>query len=282
MVAPCRERMVMVPEFETLVLERRGMVGWLLFNRPAARNAMNVEMHNELPLAWQHLDADRDVRVIVCSGVGGAFSSGVDLFDLADDERAKVFRADIEHPASVGFTARDCGVRKPVIAAVNGLCVGGAFMWVVDADIAIAASDAQFVDPHTSIGQTVGRGNVGMVAHAPFGAVMRMSLLGRHERLSAWEACRLGMVTEVVHPPHRLYGAAQALAEKIARNSPAALAASKVAMWRALQLGLDDTCLAATNEICSMWTHADQAEGTTAFAEGRSPEWRPLPERLPR
>jgi enoyl-CoA hydratase/carnithine racemase len=266
-------------EYTTLIVERRGRVGWLLFDRPQTRNAMNRTMRDELGRAWIELDEDDEVRVIVCSGEGGSFSSGVDLADLTDPEGAAVFRRDIEEPDTVCFTSRNQGVRKPVIAAVNGLCVGGAFMWVVDADIAIAASDAQFVDPHTTIGQVVGRGSWGMVPNVPFDSIMRLSLLGRHERLSARRAFSLGLVTQIVDPPERLQDEAQALAELIARNSPAALAASKRAMWRTLQLGLDDACRAATDDIVAMWTHPDQAEGPSAFAQKREPQWQPLPPR---
>ena len=226
----------MTDGYETLAVERRGRVGWLLFDRPAARNAMNVVMRQELPRAWRQLDADPDVRVVVCSGTGGTFSSGVDLVDLADPERAALFRRDVEEPELASFTARDAGVRKPVIAAVNGLCVGGAFMWVVDADIAIAASDAEFVDPHTSIGQTVGRGTLGMVPHAGFAEVMRLSLVGRHARMSAAHAHRVGVVTQVVDPPDRLHDAAQELADLIARNDAEALASTKDVVRRALEL----------------------------------------------
>jgi len=225
--------------FRSLRVERRGAVGWLHFNRPAARNAMNVEMHDELPLAWATLERDPAVRVLVCSGAGQHFSSGVDLVDLADHGRSLVFRRDVERPELARFTSRDCGVTKPVIAAVNGMCVGGAFMWVVDADIAIAADDAVFVDPHTSIGQTVGRGNLGLVGHAPFSAVMRMTLLGRHERLTARCALKLGVVTEVV-PRDDLEPSAQRLATTIARTEPGRLARSKAALWCLRQCGLDD------------------------------------------
>jgi enoyl-CoA hydratase/carnithine racemase len=196
----------------------------------------------------------------VCTGAGEHFSSGVDLDDLADPVRSQVFRDHIERPEQVRFTSRDCAVRKPVIAAVNGLCVGGAFMWVVAADFAIAAEDAQFVDPHTSLGQTVGRGTLGMVAHTPFGAAIRMTFTGRNERLSAQTALRLGLVTDVVETG-RLQAEAQRVAEIVAKNSPAALAASKRALWRMLQLGLDEGCQSTMDEIVSMWSHPDQREG---------------------
>jgi len=86
----------------------------------------------------------------------------------------------------------------------------------------------------------------------------------------------LGMVSEVVDPPDRLRAAAQELAEKIARNSPAAMAATKRALWGALELGLTDACRNGARELVSMWGHPDQEEGPRAFAEKREPEWQPL------
>jgi enoyl-CoA hydratase/carnithine racemase len=239
--------------FETLRVERRGVVGWLLFNRSASRNAMNVEMHDELPRGWSTLERDPEVRVIVCSGAGPHFSSGVDLADLADARRSLVFRRDVERPGSARFTARDCGVTKPVIAAVNGMCVGGAFMWVVDADVVIAADDAVFVDPHTSVGQTVGRGNLGLVGHAPFSAVMRMTLLGRHERLTARRALQLGIVTEVVAPDD-LHASAQRLASTIAQGASARVARIKAVLWQLRHCGLDDGCALVTGAFAGEWT----------------------------
>ena len=142
------------------------------------------------------------------------------------------------------FTSWHNDVWKPVITAVNGICAGGGFHWVADADIVIAASDAQFFDPHVSIGQVVSIEAIGLMKKMPVEAVMRMAFVGRHERLSAQRAYELGMISEIVDPPERLRDAAQALAEKIARNSPAAMAATKRALWGALELGLTDACKA--------------------------------------
>ena len=165
---------------------------------------------------------------------------------------------------------------KPVITAVNGICAGGGFHWVADADIVIAASDAQFFDPHVSVGQVVAMEAIGVARKIPFEAVMRMALVGRHERLSAERALALGMVSQVVDPPERLRAEAQALAEKIARNSPAAMAATKRALWGALEAGLTDASKAGARELVSMWGHPDQEEGPRAFAEKREPQWQPL------
>src|SRR6202011_338549 len=118
LATPGGEQMVNGSGFDTLRVYRRGVVGCLLFNRPAARNAMNVEMHDELWRGWSTLEGDPEVKVIVCSGAGRHFSSGVDLVDLADANRSEVFRGDVERPESARFTGRDCGITKPVVAAV--------------------------------------------------------------------------------------------------------------------------------------------------------------------
>jgi enoyl-CoA hydratase/carnithine racemase len=144
---------------------------------------------------------------------------------------------------------------------------------VADADIVIAASDAQFFDPHVSIGQVVSLEAIGLLRKMPVEAVMRMAFVGRHERMPAQRAYELGMVSDVVDPPERLRDAAQALAEKVARNSPAAMAATKRALWRALEVGLTDACRAGAGDLVSLWGHPDQTEGPRAFAEKREPRW---------
>jgi enoyl-CoA hydratase/carnithine racemase len=259
--------------YETLLIERRGPVGWLINNRPDHLNAMNSQMRDELGVAWTELDADPDVRVIVHTGEGRAFQTGVDVGEIASDgvgmER---YRRSME-TWDVHFTAWHQKVTKPVITAVNGICAGGGFHWVADADICIAASDAQFFDPHTSIGQVVSLEAIGLMRKMPVEAVMRMAFVGRYERMPASRAYELGMISQVVDPPERLREAAQELAETVARNSPAAMAATKRALWRALELGLTDACKAGAADLVSMWGHPDQTEGPVAFAERREPRW---------
>jgi enoyl-CoA hydratase/carnithine racemase len=214
------------PELETLRLERVGPVGWLINNRPDQLNAMNALMRDEFETAWRALDADPEVRVIVHTGEGRAFQTGVDVTEIASDgEGMQRYRDSVEN-FDFHFTAWHNEVWKPVITAVNGICAGGAFHWIADSDIVIAASDAQFFDPHVSIGQVVSIEAIGLMKRMPVEAVMRMAFVGRHERMSAARAYELGMVSEVVDPPDRLRAAAQELAEKIARNSPAAMAAT--------------------------------------------------------
>ena len=265
-------------QYTSLIVERHGPVGWLLNNRPEQLNAMTAQMREEFADAWKELDADPEVRVIVHTGEGRAFQTGVDVTEIATDgvgfER---YRRSVEDN-DFHFTAWHQKVWKPVITAVNGICAGGGFHWVADADIVIAASDAQFFDPHVSVGQVVAMEAIGLLRKMPAEAVMRMAFLGRYERLSAQRAYELGMVSQIVDPPERLREEAQALAEKIARNSPAAMAATKRALWQAMEHGLTEACRLGGRELVSMWGHPDQEEGPRAFAEKREPQWQPLAE----
>ena len=259
--------------YESLVVERRGRVGWLVFDRPHAANAMDSVMLAELERAWRELDDDPEVRVIVNTGRGRSFQSGLDVVELARNPAALREQSRRTKRAELRITAWHNGVGKPVIAAVNGVCAGGGLHFVADADIVLAASDATFLDPHVSIGQVSAYETVGLARKMPFEAVMRMALLGRHERMPAARAHQLGMVGQVVDPPEALEETAQRLAEQIARNSPAAVRATKRALWGALEHGLTDACRASAAELTSMWGHPDQEEGPRAFAERREPVW---------
>jgi enoyl-CoA hydratase len=124
-----------------------------------------------------------------------------------------------------------------------------------------------------SVGQVVSIEAIGLIRKMPAEAVMRMAFVGRYERMTAQRAYELGMISQIVDPPERLREEAQELAEKVAKNSPAAMAATKRALWGALESGLTDACRAGAAELVSMWGHPDQAEGPRAFAEKREAEW---------
>jgi enoyl-CoA hydratase/carnithine racemase len=268
-----------VRAYETLIVERRGPVGWLVFDRPSAGNAMDATMLAELQPAWEELDADPEVLVIVNTGAGSSFQTGLDMVQLARDPDALREQSRRTKRAELRLTAWHNRVAKPVIAAVNGVCAGGGLHFVADADVVIAAGDAEFVDPHVSLGQVSAYEPIGLARKMPAEAVMRMALVGRHERIDAARALQLGMISQVVDPPGRLRDEAQLLAEKIARNSPAAMAATKRALWQSFEVGLTEACRAGAAELVSMWGHPDQEEGPRAFADKRDPIWQPPPPR---
>jgi enoyl-CoA hydratase/carnithine racemase len=262
--------------YTRLRVEQRGPVGWLIFDRPEAANSMDAAMFDELERAWTELAGDPSVRVIVNTGEGRSFQTGVDVMQMASDRDALREHARRTRDAQLRFTAWHCDVWKPVIAAVNGTCAGGGLHFVADADIVIAASDATFVDPHVSVGQVAAYEGIALARKSPMEAILRMALVGRHERVDAARAYQLGIISQVVDPPERLREEAQALAEKIAKNSPAAMAATKRALWGALETGLTEACRVGAGHLVSMWGHPDQEEGPRAFAEQRDAEWVPL------
>ena len=221
--------------YDTLVVERDGPVGWLVFNRPAAANAMDARMMHELEPAWVELDRDPDVRVIVNTGAGDAFQTGLDVAQLSRDPDALREQSRRTKRFELRLTAWHNDVSKPVIAAVNGVCAGGGLHFVADADIVMASADASFLDPHVSVGQASVYETIALAKKSPMEAILRMAFTGRHERISAARAYELGIVGQVVDSRERLRAEAQALGEKIARNSPDALAATKRALWNALE-----------------------------------------------
>lgn len=259
--------------YETLDVHRDGPVGWLIFNRPDAGNAMDAVMLGELEQAWSELDTDPAVRVIVNTGNGRAFQTGLDVVQLARDTDALREQSRRTRDSQLRLTAWHNRVSKPVLAAVNGVCAGGGLHFVADADIVIAAAAATFLDPHVSIGQVSAFETIALAKRSPMEAITRMALVGRYERIDAARAMELGILSEVVPTVEALRPRAQEIAETIAKNSPAAMAATKRALWGALELGLTDACRAGAQELVAMWGHPDQAEGPRAFAEKRDPVW---------
>ena len=259
--------------YTTLEVFRDGPVGWIVFDRPDVGNAVDATMFEELEQAWAELDADPDVRVIVNTGNGDAFQTGLDVRQLAKDKEALRQQSRRTRDFELRMTGWHCSVWKPVVCAVNGVCAGAGLHFVADADIVIASSAATFMDPHVSVGQVSAIETIGLARKSPMEAVTRMALMGRHERVTAERARQLGILSEVVDPPSRLRERAQELAETIAKNSPAAMAATKKALWGALEHGLTDASRVGAEHLVSMWGHPDQEEGPKAFAERREADW---------
>jgi enoyl-CoA hydratase/carnithine racemase len=221
---------------ESLLIQRDGMLGWLVFNRPQAGNAMDAAMMAALPEAWRELNADNSIRVIVVTGAGRAFQTGLDMVQLARDPVALREMSRRTKRADLQLTGWHCGVSKPIVTAVNGVCAGGGLHFVVDSDIVIASSNATFLDPHVSVGQVSAFETIGLARRAAFGPVARMALIGAHERVDARRAHQLGWVSEVVDPPERLTEVAADIARRIADSADAVtLAALKKQLWASLE-----------------------------------------------
>ena len=265
----------LLTEYERLIVEKSDGVGWIVLNRPEAGNAFDALMLDELETAWAQLDADPDVHVIVNVANGKAFCTGMDVVQVARDKQAMRKHSRRTRDAQLKISSWHCGVWKPVIAAVNGVCAGGGLHLVADADIVIAAAEATFVDPHVSVGQAVAYEAITLLRKSPMEALTRMTLSGKGERISAQRAYELGIVSQVV-AAGELRAAAGQLAAAIATNSPTAMRATKKALWHSLEVGLSEAKSMATAEIWRLRDHADHAEGVRAWRDKRPANWQPL------
>jgi enoyl-CoA hydratase/carnithine racemase len=234
-------------------------------------NALNSDMNRELPLVWGRFETDPAARVAVITGQGAkAFCVGADLTDLPksdDDPNAGTLK-------SIRWSSQQNEVWKPVIAAVNGLTVGGGLHFVADADIVLASETATFFDTHVAVGFASALEPVALCRRMPIGAVLRMALVGGSEKLSASEAYRLGLVDEIV-APDKLVDRAITLAKSIAQHSPSALARTKKAIWQGQNMGLDQALEHGWRLIVEQNKDPDAIEGGRAFRERRQPQWQP-------
>lgn len=265
----------LVSSYQRLVVQKSDGIGWLILNRPDAGNAFDALMLDELEAAWADLDADPDVRVIVNTANGKAFCTGMDVVQVARHKEAMRRHSRRTRDAELKISSWHCGVWKPVIAAVNGVCAGGGLHLVADADIVIAADQASFVDPHVSVGQAVAYEAITLLRKSPMEAITRMTLSGRGERISAQRAYELGLVSEVV-PSDHLRAAAERLAASVATNSPTAMRATKKALWHSMEVGMTQARNDAADEIWRLRNHPDHGEGARAWREKRTPQWQPL------
>ncbi len=180
--------------YETLLYRKEDGIAWLSLNRPERRNAINQRMQDELRAAWDDIRYDGDVRCVVLAAEGDAFCTGIDRAEAVSDANTDAMAAGnypgyptawmYDDPGrDIGPKMRDCW--KPVIAAVQGMACGGAFYMLGEVEFIIASDDATFFDPHVSYGMTAAFEPIQMLAKMPFQEIMRMSLLGIDERMSA-------------------------------------------------------------------------------------------------
>lgn len=226
--------------YETIVVEtsEHGVMTVTL-NRPEVLNAFNDQMQEEFSLLWEEVKANDDVRVVVLAAAGDrAFCTGVDVTERLNSESPFVDRA---HPWAENedpgrhLSPRRNEVWKPVIAAVQGMCAGGAFYWIADCDIVVCSPEATFFDPHVTYGFIAALEPIAMRFRMGFSDVLRMSLLGLHERMTAERALAIGLVTEIVPRP-TLLERAQEVARIIAGQPPVAVQGTVKVLWQSLDV----------------------------------------------
>jgi enoyl-CoA hydratase/carnithine racemase len=268
-------------EYETLIVSKQDGVASVTLNRPGVRNAVNGQMQRELRELWTGFRYDDEVRCVVLMGAGHSFCTGIDRDEaISDDNNESMAAGDYPGyptPWMYDDPGRDvgpksCDLWKPVIAAVQGMACGGAFYMLGEVEFIIASDDATFFDPHVTYGMTAAFEPIQMLSKMPFQEVMRMSLMGVHERISAQRAREMGLVTEVV-PRDELEQNALAVAQIIADSPPLVVQGTMRALWTAF-----DTSRSQAIDLANLFTRIGSDAGAfkagqERFASGERPQW---------
>jgi E-phenylitaconyl-CoA hydratase len=246
-------------------------VATLTLNRPEAFNAFTERMTTEIVDAWKTVRETDDIHVVVLRAAGErAFCTGIDI-------KAGKWWGDWniwnhEDPGSA-LGPRANRVWKPVVVAVHGMCAGGGFYHLNEADIIICSDDATFFDPHANAGIVSALEPIGMVKRGiPVGEVLRWALMGNEERMSAATALRVGLVSEVL-PRAELWLRAHRIASEIAARRPAAVQGTVRAIWESLDM---TRTTALQNGLSYTHIGNDLADGGRRHppTRGRKPEIR--------
>jgi enoyl-CoA hydratase/carnithine racemase len=253
---------------KTISYKVRDAVATITLDRPDVLNAFNRTMCDEVSEAWSAAREDVEVHVAVIQAAGSrAFCTGVDRRDgIAQPENPwqRLDPGDFLGPKANGMY-------KPVICAVNGMCAGGAFYFVNEADIVICSTDATFFDPHVTYGMTSALEPAALARRIPLGEVMRWALLGLDERMSPERALQIGLVSEVV-APESLHTRAHDLAAKIASKPAVATEGTVRAVWGALEVSPRQARALAIH-YPALGNEVGKSQIAGLFESGERPRW---------
>jgi enoyl-CoA hydratase/carnithine racemase len=256
--------------YETIIVTKQGRVALLTLNRPDVMNAISMQMRSDLRSALETLRRDADIGAAVVTGGGEkAFSAGMDLREFAkvnaDVPVAEMKRFRWEQ--GEGIAAFD----KPIIAAVNGLAIGGGVELALLCDITLAAQTASFAFAEIKRGLIPGNGGTQRLSRR-VGKPRALDMILTGRTVDAAEALEIGLVEAVV-PMSELLDRAIALAGQMAANAPVALRAAKAAIHRGAEMSLEEGIRLEQDLAAFLYTTDDAAEGPRAFLEKRPPVW---------
>lgn len=259
----------MTKAHETILVERRDRVAVVTINRPEKRNALNIQTRAEGAEILDELRADDSVRVVVFTGAGDkAFIAGADIAEFAD--RTAITQRELMLERSL-FNAIDT-FPKPVIAMVNGYCLGGGCELALACDIRIASDKASFGQPEINLGIIPGGGGTQRLTRL-VGEGKAMELILTGEIINAQAAFDIGLVNHVV-PADQLEAKTMDIANRIADKSPIALRLAKEAVKLASRSNLDEGLRREVDLFALCFSSEDKDEGVKAFLEKRKAEFK--------
>jgi enoyl-CoA hydratase len=253
--------------YEQILTETRGPVALLRLNRPQALNALNTALMDEVADALETFDADEAVRAIVLTGNDRAFAAGADIKEMAN-------ASPIDMLQRMRFQQWDRmrAIRKPLIAAVSGFCLGGGNELALSCDLIVAGENARFGQPEINIGVIPGAGGTQRLTRA-LGKARAMEIVLTGRPITAQEAFAAGLITKVV-PTEACLDEALALAAEIATKPPLAVQLGKDAVLHAFDLSLQEGLAYERKNFYLLFASEDMREGMAAFIEKRKPEFK--------
>jgi enoyl-CoA hydratase len=254
---------------ETVLKQMEGRVALLTINRPDKLNALNQQVRDEMLALLDEIETDDGVGAVVITGAGEkSFIAGADIGEFAGrtpfDQR-EAMRSPRVFDIMASFP-------KPVIAMINGFCLGGGCELAASCDIRVASDQARFGQPEINLGLIPGGGGTQRLPPLiGLGQAMRLILSG--EMISADEAARIGLV-DLVAPADELRATTLALAAKIAAKSPLTLKVAKEALRASQRMAVEEGLLYERDLFCLCFSTEDKAEGVAAFLEKRPAAWK--------
>lgn len=254
---------------DKMIAREEGGIGWMIFNNPERRNAVSLAMREAMVEIFEAYQQDDAVRVLVMRGAGDkAFVSGADISEFKDKRNNAEAEA---HYAAVSEKAREAmrDFDKPIIAMIQGFCVGGGLATALGADIRIAAEGSQFGIPAAKLGLGYGFGSLKTLSDV-VGPAYAKQILFTGARLPAEKALQIGLVNEVV-PKEDLEGRVRALAEEIAGNAPLTVKTAKAAVAEVYKDPEARDLARIESMVKACFDSRDYKEGREAFMEKRKP-----------
>jgi enoyl-CoA hydratase/carnithine racemase len=254
-------------EYQNILTEVHGKVGLITLNRPKSYNALNYQILSELMSALTDFDKDNTIGAMLITGNEKTFAAGADITSMVNASTEEM----IESPFIPAFGLIRY-IRKPVIAAVSGYCLGGGCELALSCDLIIASESAVFGQPEINLGVIPGAGGTQRLTLA-VGKTIAMEMILNNRTLSADEASSFNLINHIF-PVEEYLKESLSLAQEIAERAPLAIQAGKKMINQCFEVTLTRGLEIEQDTFCALFSTQDQKEGMKAFLEKRSPAWK--------
>jgi len=253
-------------EKEFVVFELIKQVGLVKLNRPESYNALNLQLLSELMETLKELDENEDIGAMVITGNDKSFAAGADISSMSEATEEQIRQSDFIPTFSL---IRE--IRKPIIAAVSGYCLGGGLELAMSCDMIISSEKSKFGQPEINLGIIPGAGGTQRLTRA-VGKVIAMEMILNNRTIKADEALSRGLIN-AVYPLDSYLERSLDLAQEIAIRAPLAIQAAKKAINQVYESNLTDGLNTERDLFYALFSSQDQKEGMNAFLEKRQPSW---------